>query len=279
MFYINRPTVFFNVKEMSLEAHPLHLHNYFEIIHLSEGEVIFHFGTARYKVKAGEYIYIPANLPHAYSAEDPAEPVRMRILSCCTDILPMHRKNLLEYLPQAPVIPKELAHPDLLYAEQRLAEMEQGRDSDVVLFAAYISVMLCRMFPVMQLTKTKNAEDLTSGVVTYLANHYLEPLTLDSLAKEFGVSKYKISRTFTNVLGTNLTSSINSLRISHAGYLLLSTEQSITAIALDCGFSNQQTFNRVFKEHNGCTPKEYRQEHSVIREYPELSLSFPNSLK
>ena len=43
-----------------------------------------------------------------------------------------------------------------------------------------------------------------------------------------------------------------------ASRLLANTSQPITNIALDVGYDNQSTFNRIFLETYGMTPKEYR---------------------
>ena len=43
-----------------------------------------------------------------------------------------------------------------------------------------------------------------------------------------------------------------------ASKILKATELPITHIALEVGYKNQSTFNKVFKERYGMTPKEYR---------------------
>jgi len=278
MFFISRPTFFFNLKEMDFEEHPLHLHNYFEIIHLLQGEIIMQFASKHYDLHAGEFLFVPPHIPHAYrSASDKTNP-HMRIISCSVDIFPLLKKNLLEKIPLSPVIHKEKIHPDLLYAEQRLTELDSSQDN-IGLISALVSLALCRIFPVIELSTLKDVHegDLTSRLISYIANHYQEDLSLDRLAREFGVSKYKLSRTFSSELGTNFSSCVNSLRISYAEYLLLSTNFSITQIAYDCGFNNQQTFNRVFREQDNCTPKEYRYQHANVEAHPAMSLSFPHS--
>ncbi|WP_366940979.1 helix-turn-helix domain-containing protein [uncultured Chitinophaga sp.] len=34
----------------------------------------------------------------------------------------------------------------------------------------------------------------------------------------------------------------------------------MTGIALECGFSSQATFQRIFKQYTGLTPSEYRKQ-------------------
>ena len=51
---------------------------------------------------------------------------------------------------------------------------------------------------------------------------------------------------------------MNRYRVQHACRLLRSTGDSITAIALQSGFSTIRNFNRAFREETGMTPREYR---------------------
>ena len=46
--------------------------------------------------------------------------------------------------------------------------------------------------------------------------------------------------------------------MSYAQAILQDSNESITNIALDCGFESQRTFNRVFKERFKMTPREFR---------------------
>ena len=48
------------------------------------------------------------------------------------------------------------------------------------------------------------------------------------------------------------------LRVEHAKNLLRSTDLKINDVIFESGFSDQKTFNRVFKELVNMTPKEYR---------------------
>lgn len=259
MYYINRASLYFNIRDMDLKEHSVHLHSYFEIIHLLKGRISMQLCSTRHTVNAGDLIYIPANFPHGYRTIDQNDEMIMRIISCCTDIFPLLQKALLKEYPLEPVVTKENIHPDVFYVEKRLSELDL-HNNNIPLISSLISLDLCRIFPKLKMTPGKNvfSESLTSEIVAYISNNYSSDLSLDTLSREFGVSKYKISRIFSAELGMNFNEFINSLRINHACYLLLSSHHSVTHIGIDSGFNNQQTFNRVFKKQNNCTPKQYR---------------------
>lgn len=54
------------------------------------------------------------------------------------------------------------------------------------------------------------------------------------------------------------TGCISRIHIEHAAAELISTDDTITQIALRCGFSDSNYFKDVFKKKYGVTPREYR---------------------
>lgn len=104
----------------------------------------------------------------------------------------------------------------------------------------------------------KMESDLVVRAVSYIYAHYLEDISLDTVAKELGVSKYTVSRIFTSVVKVNFVNYVNLLRIDCAKELLTNTSRSIAEIGLDSGFDCIRSFNRIFKMHVGMSPLQYR---------------------
>lgn len=77
-------------------------------------------------------------------------------------------------------------------------------------------------------------------------------------AKPLILDKYYISKLFSAKLGVRYVEFVRSQRISQACEMLRASDRAITDIAYDCGFRNQSTFNRVFREMTGMSPREYR---------------------
>ncbi len=65
-------------------------------------------------------------------------------------------------------------------------------------------------------------------------------------------------RFFREIAGVSPIRYLISYRLERACSLLVHTTQSVTDIALECGFENISYFIRKFREEKGCTPKEYR---------------------
>lgn len=90
---------------------------------------------------------------------------------------------------------------------------------------------------------------------------YSEPLTLDDLAREAGLAPRYLCRLFRQVTGRTPIDYLNYYRIECAAELLCTTPDSITDIALQCGFGDVSYFSRVFRHLKEQSPGEYRQAH------------------
>jgi len=73
-----------------------------------------------------------------------------------------------------------------------------------------------------------------------------------------GISRYYLSRIFSNKLNSSFNEFVNNIRVSYASTLILATDMTITQICNEAGFNSLRTFNRVFKESFHMTPSEYR---------------------
>lgn len=51
---------------------------------------------------------------------------------------------------------------------------------------------------------------------------------------------------------------MQQLRVDHAVKRLADREVTLASLALECGFSDQSHFNRVFRKLTGMTPGEFR---------------------
>ena len=96
-------------------------------------------------------------------------------------------------------------------------------------------------------------------VSSFIHAHYDEDISLDSLSEQFFISSSYLSREFKQVTGFNLSNYIQLTRIKNAQYRLVSSNDKISLIAQECGFSSFSQFNRVFNKITGTSPREYRQ--------------------
>ena len=93
-------------------------------------------------------------------------------------------------------------------------------------------------------------------------------LSLQKLADELGKPKYLISQVLNVELGKSFYEFINEYRYNEVKKRLKDPDYenlTILAIALDSGFNNKNTFNKVFKRLAGVTPSQFLQMTSDVQ--------------
>ncbi|XTR39077.1 helix-turn-helix domain-containing protein [Paraclostridium tenue] len=99
------------------------------------------------------------------------------------------------------------------------------------------------------------------NVLSLIESEYQSPLTLDDLSKAAGMTPKYFCRFFSEMTNKTPIEYLNYYRIEIACEQLLTTNYSITEIALNCGFNDVSYFIKMFKKHRGITPKQYIKQH------------------
>lgn len=97
-----------------------------------------------------------------------------------------------------------------------------------------------------------------SSVIEFTLNNFSNNITLKQAASVAGMSIPTFCRYFKKSTDKPFFSFLNEVRISKARRYLHDSNDKVESIAYSCGFSNLSYFNRVFKQHCGMSPKEYR---------------------
>lgn len=93
----------------------------------------------------------------------------------------------------------------------------------------------------------------------YIDQHYDQPLTLTSLAKQFGLSRSAFCSVFPQFTGLSLRRYIAQKRIAQAQLLIRSQpELPLAQIAAEVGYEDTSTFYRNFLRISGVSPSQYR---------------------
>lgn len=98
-------------------------------------------------------------------------------------------------------------------------------------------------------------------IVHYVNRNFHQNVSLSTLAEELFLSPSTLSRFFKKQTGIYFVDYVNQVRARFGLTELIYTNDSITEIAVNSGFSNLSVFSRVFKEIYGMTPTDYRRQH------------------
>ena len=78
--------------------------------------------------------------------------------------------------------------------------------------------------------------DLIYRTVSYVSGNFKHSITLESMARNLGVSKYVLSRIFSKTFHKNFNQYLNDARLGYACQRLENTNDTITELCLDSGF-------------------------------------------
>lgn len=96
----------------------------------------------------------------------------------------------------------------------------------------------------------------------YISHNLHRDITLDELADAVSLSKYHFIRTFKTAFDVCPMQFILNEKMRRAQYQLRNTTEPIYKISQSLGFSNPSYFSKVFKQAEGITPSEYRENDS-----------------
>src|SRR6204780_2411276 len=120
-------------------------------------------------------------------------------------------------------------------------------------------------------------------VIDYLRGNLDRQVKLEELAKVACFSEFHFHRIFGAISGETLNNFTNRLRLEKAARLLRYSDQNLTDIALECGFSSSATFSRAFRTGYDTSPSQFRKSGEIKKSkickelFPEDEYGLPMS--
>jgi AraC family L-rhamnose operon transcriptional activator RhaR len=261
------------------EATGPHDHVFHEIVYVESGTSEHHAADGRRMLRPGDVIVLRPQVWHAY-----ASPRKLTIINCLIDGPLMSRlgpllgstDGVFDLLRRRTRRPGEAA-PVVLHAstaqrsavlqrlETMLAEQRERRSGwEAAAAAALLDllVLLARMHvgPVDE-ARPRLADRTEQGVLdaaSYIETHFAQPLRLDQLARQVGLSPAHLSRSFGRRMGMGTVSYLHRARAEEACRLLRYTDQRVGHIAARVGYDEIAYFSRCFRAQIGVSPRTYR---------------------
>ena len=154
-----------------------------------------------------------------------------------------------------------------IFKAMRLKKFQYTTDNlDLELFSDILSKPLpevekeiLNLFEYIHKYSENHSSELIQSIIEYIDEHFSDPdLSLDSLSSVFNVRTSYISTAISTNINMGFHKYLTSLRIANAKKLLSNSSKNIEEIYMECGFTSQPTFYRVFKKLVGTSPLEYR---------------------
>lgn len=258
----------------------LHQHvDFSELVIVLNGNATHVVHTEEYFIKKGNAFVINGSTPHAY--RDPHDFKICNIMfrpEMLASIGPDLKKSngfqalfvLEPYYRNIQSYPGKLALPipSLEYVESLIAVMIeeyhgqlQGYQTMLLSRFTELVVYLSRHYDTQEKGMEGNHLMHLANAISYMEDHYLEPLTLEEIAGKSNISVRHLNRIFRSYYQMTPIAYMLTLRLERACSLLKHSSLPITQISYECGFNDSNYFTRQFRKAYGVSPKVYRQNH------------------
>jgi len=149
-------------------------------------------------------------------------------------------------------------------AAAKLDEMMNGKDASETLEHSPPKGLIPR-----QSTDSHAAEDpVVAKALRFISENGQERIQVKDVVDAVSITRRTLERKFRDSLDRSIADEIARLRIERAKRLLVETDDSFKALAIDLGFRNADHFYKVFLRVEGITPSQYRanreRDHSIL---------------
>lgn len=247
-----------------------HFHSELEFIFLLSGKLTYVVGTDRVQLRARDFIFAnPYEIHSVSQVSDDCrylhiliEESRLRFLFSTSEPLLFHWKESLN----------NREHPlfrELSTAVRSIVIESTNQDSGYIaqIYQEVMHILIalnreCRqeLSPDRSAKKLVSQQQKSSEIMDYINNHYMEQISLNTIAKAVYLSPPYISKIFKENFQVGFLEYLNRLRIQKSLYALCHTDAYIVDIAEDCGFTNAKTYSRLFQKEMGISPTDYRKQ-------------------
>lgn len=253
---------------------PLHSHDGFEIYYFIEGSAAYIIGNNIYNLLPGDMLLFEGSTLHRVKPDVTGPYVRSYInflpslfesviteewLDKFIHLFDGHGGRLLRWSKE-----EEKAGINMLY-EKMQREKEKDLPGSQMMIQAHMIQLMTEIFRKSTETGAPNAipnitqkEMYVHRVLTFINDHYKEPLSLDQIAASLHLNKYYMCHCFKEVTGETINVYLSNRRLDEAKKLLRTTDLPIGRIFDEIGFNSAIHFSRLFKQHVGVTPQTYR---------------------
>ncbi|MDL2318522.1 AraC family transcriptional regulator [Eubacteriales bacterium OttesenSCG-928-A19] len=229
-----------------------HFHNSVELAYVLEGEIIATLDGVERRVGPRGMVISSSYVVHSYETPE-ASHIVVAIIPM-TEV-PSVRQLLSKQAFASPVCEDDERHTLGSLMELLAACGYGGHITRKGLCYTLLGMLIDRVGLVEARPNSRTA--FIREVLDYLQQHHTDPLSVESVAAQFGYSRSRFSYLFHAHLGYTLMDYVAAVRCRHAAQLLRETDMPVSGVAMSVGFESLRTFHRAFKKQYDMTPHRY----------------------
>lgn len=251
---------------------PMHIQRTMEIIIVTDGLLKMSIKDREYHIPAGSAVFAEPFDPHSFQSDQPNTCI---VLEFSPDLHEIFWKWLGTHTTQDRMIilPGE-TYAYLLSLIPPETQVYQGFSTTHL---QAILMPLCHAFLQgcsFEETPRKKHSDLLLQALDIITKTLPETLSLKTVAKQLGIRPDSLSRIFVDQSDVTFHSYVQNLRICNV-CALLCQGIPITEATYQAGFGSICSFNRVFKQIMGCTPREFIRQNAQENRFSDRELTEP----
>ncbi len=244
-----------------------HCHSFFEIYYVDRGNCRFMVENNIYDLRKGDFLLIPPDVLHytryldgpckKYGIYFRSDDISPQVSAAMPGGSSFFQETRIFQLPDAHHYQAELLLDRMLTEEK----IEDSRTEAMLYLQLQELLLFCSRNCSFLQDIPANIRTTDRQIVLaarYISDHYMEPISAADIASAAGFSPNYLSKRFREAAGIGVHEYLMFVRLQHAALDLVSTNDSITEIALRSGFSDSNYFKDAFKKKYGTTPSAYR---------------------
>lgn len=237
-------------------TYPSHIHRQIEMIYVTKGRINVTIDNTRHVLQAGDLSITFPN--HAHSTQSVGNSAAILIIFN-PEFASAYLNELTRNIPAMPFLAKPNLPVEVTLAIKNMTDCCTAK-KDARIAQGYLYIILGSILPKLSLIPQDAGEsvDTCRQIIDYIANHFMNEISLESIAHDLGLSKYYISHIFSDRIKMSFPAYLGRCRAEHAALLLKTSRMSVTDIGFASGFNSSRTFYRAFREVYNMTPQEYR---------------------
>ena len=244
-----------------------HWHYEIEVVTSSRGTVICLIESERVLVPPGCGIIINSGVMHRFETEDGA--VMPNIVFYPSLLSPENSLIYEKYI--RPFLQSDLSyqflHPGtdwqnkilrLVSSIFKLQEQTTPSELETLQLLLQIWQILIENIDIPTGAPTKKKQHKLRIMLQFIHDHYKTELSLSDIAASASISKSSALQIFKKTIRISPVEYLIQYRLTQSAHLLRTTEEPVSLIAQESGFSNSSYYCRKFKEFFHMRPNEYR---------------------
>lgn len=251
-----------------------HHHDYIEMVYICSGEVTHVLNGKDIPMKTGELLFLGQNVEHAVKTTGGGD-IALNFV-----IMPEFFGTILPVIGEEATILRSFFINCLFHQNSGPGYLYFRVAEDVSIQNLVENLITAQLYPkanhrkISQITMTllfleivgqtealewEEAEGRTLRVLQYIEDHYIDG-SLAQAAELLHCNLYTLSRDIRRKTGKTYTQLVQDKRLSQASFLLHTTDWTVERIARAVGYENISYFHRLFQQHFGRSPRQYRVE-------------------